>query len=95
MPLHIIKQSPFDSPSLAQCKLTLSAGDAILFIENGIYCLNHTDSELQKLAENYSLYILSPDAETRGISNFPDYVTAIDYEEFVKLTIEFSASISW
>jgi|UniRef100_Q3AP77 tRNA 2-thiouridine synthesizing protein B len=95
--LHTINKSPFDSSSMETCFRFLQAGDAVLFLEDGVYAAQAgtkfaqaVDGALQKNA----LYVLEPDATARGIKNFVSGVQPIDYEGFVELVEQHQVN-SW
>lgn len=95
MVLHLVKHSPFNSNALEDCIKLLVPTDGILLLENGAYGLIWQPDTMQTLSQSYELYILEPDAITRGISSIPQYFTAVNYGGFVDLTLKFDKSISW
>ncbi len=97
--LHIIQKSPFQSQNLDNCLQNLTAGDAILFIEDGVLgLLNNTKlaRQLKKHQEFIFMYALGADLETRGIQNqIISDIQLINYDGFVELTVAHSPITTW
>ena len=92
--LHTINRSP-DSNLLESCIKVVSAGDAILFIEDGVY---HCTSpiNLQTIIETVKVYGLREDMLTRAtLAKTMDSVEAIDTARFVWLCCEHDKVVSW
>jgi len=92
--LHTINRSP-DSKLLESCLKIINAGDAILFIEDGVY---HCASviNLQTIVETVKVYGLREDMLARA--TFPkskDSVVEIDTSRFVELCCEHDKVVSW
>ncbi len=92
--LHTINRSP-DSNLLESCIKVVSAGDAILFIEDGVYhCILLTN--LPTIAETVRVYGLREDMLARAtLSKTMDRVEAIDTARFVGLCCEHDKVVSW
>ena len=93
--LHIINQSPLDSDSLKRClslfgETSQTVADSILLIEEGVYGLLKKD-----LPTHIKLYALKADVEARGLTCQHAFVTFIDANEFVDLTISHDKSLTW
>jgi len=98
--LHTINKSPFDRNSFASCMRVISDGDAILFIEDGIYAATAgtSFSDAVKAATNsHTVYVLGPDLSARGMSNdgVVEGINVVDYEGFVDLVVEHDKTNSW
>ena len=93
--LHIVKHSPFISPSLSQCLSRLAERDGVLLIGDGAYALQQLDSVLAALGAENKLYVLREDAKARGIKISHNDVHELDYPGFVQLTVEYPKSLSW
>ncbi|MFW2440103.1 MAG: sulfurtransferase complex subunit TusB [Arenicellales bacterium] len=98
--LHTINKSPFDRNSLDSCLRVISDGDAILFIEDGVYAATAGNSfaNAVKAAENsHSVYVLGPDLSARGMKEdgIVEGVKVVDYEGFVDLVTEYDKVNSW
>ena len=72
--------------TLKSCMREMQDADSVLFIGEGVY----------DLAEfpNATTYVLAEDAELRGI-HVPDSLKKIDYDGFVDLVTQTSASVTW
>jgi len=92
--LHTINGSP--TSALAQQFLAaISSGDAVLFLEDGVY---HTQSQFlpAPLPENVKLYGLREDCTARAVLEKVDAkVNLINYADFVALSCEHDRVISW
>lgn len=92
--LHTISRSP-DSNLLKSCLNVISPGDAILFIEDGVY---HCGSQLslQAIIETVKIYGLREDMLARAtLSKTIDGVEIIDTTRFVELCCERDKVVSW
>ena len=92
--LHTINRSP-ENKLLKSCLSVISAGDAILFIEDGVYyCASQID--LQTIAESVKVYGLREDMLARAtLPMIVDGVEAIDTAGFVSLCCEHDKVVSW
>ena len=92
--LHTINRSP-DSNLLKSCLNVINAGDAILFIEDGVYhCASQTN--LQTIDGKLKVYGLREDMLARAtLSKTMDRVEAIDTARFVELCCEHDKVVSW
>ena len=96
MILHTLNQTT--EPLFNTCLNTITPGDSLLLIENGVYIGIEQSHSTQRLAalKNIHLYALKPDCEALGICAllFPN-IQLIDYPGFVKLCTEHKQVISW
>ncbi|MEZ7909292.1 MAG: sulfurtransferase complex subunit TusB [Pseudomonadales bacterium] len=85
MILHTVNKSAYSTSILTDLEKFLAKPDMILFIEDGVLGLSHSD--LISLNEACSgIYALSPDINARGIdAHVPAFVTRVDYQGFVEL----------
>ena len=91
--LHLISKSPASS-LLQSCQAVLSEGDAILFIEDGIY--HNGDAAIESIPSDIVISVLKEDCIARGIRNSKfDRIDVIDYEGFVKLSCDYDKVVSW
>ena len=105
MLLHTVNKSAFDNSALGDCLAVVSADDAVLLIENGVYgALNNSPSKLSHIenikqlsASGTRFYVLQADCEARGLaeSALLPAVTVVDDAGFVALAAEASAIQSW
>lgn len=87
--LHVIATSPSTSKLYDLCA-AVSQGDALLFIEDGVYFAQDLHSLSPLPTQQY--FFLGEDAAARGISAPDRYV---DYIGFVDLTAQYERSLSW
>ena len=69
------------------CLRAMAKGDAILLIEDGVYNLLSEQLQCQH-------FVLEVDAKARGVA-LSKHGKAIDYDEFVALTVNNDNVISW
>jgi tRNA 2-thiouridine synthesizing protein B len=94
MTLHIVSKSPFSSQALHDCLQSLTEGDALLLLEDGVYALKH--QALHDLQEA-KVYCLIADSEARGMqasSTLPS-VEMINDARWVQLCTEHNPIVSW
>jgi tRNA 2-thiouridine synthesizing protein B len=92
--LHLIFNSISDQDALNRCIELAQQDDEILLLENGVYCAQHPKGIQQLTNANVQTYVLSSDAQSRGIAIAAPF-TAIDQTTFVQLTVKHQKSISW
>lgn len=106
MILHTVNKSPFDSNTLRDCLRVITASDALLLIENGVYAAiaPRQDKDQQHLTEIKNLaaigtrfYVLKADLVARGIQEktLSPWFETSDDQGFVDLVVEASAVQSW
>ena len=95
--LHIVNQSPFASTVLKQCMDRLNGGDGLVLLEDGVYSATSQHPHAQSISNIKRCYAIKNDLLARGIhlDDILENIQLIDYDEFVKLTIEFPLSHSW
>lgn len=98
--LHTINKSVFHSPNLADIFSRFNSGDAVLFLEDGVYSATATSpitKEIVKaLANNVKAYYLEKDAIARGVNaNISECLTPVNHAEFVHLTTVHLRVMSW
>ena len=92
--LHTLNKSP-DSMLLESCLAVLNEGDAILFIEDGIY---HCASakRIESIGDSTKVYGLREDMLARAmLAKIVDKVEVIDTAQFVDLCCEHDKVVSW
>jgi len=93
--LHIVNQSPFEKPCLKQCLDSFSSGDAIIFLENGVYSLLPDHTQAPQLISK-KCYAIKADIEARGLAGTQkSSTTLIDFKDFVQLCTEYDLVQSW
>lgn len=90
MPLFIIRTSPFTSQAFEQCLNIMTETDAMVLIGDGVYVCADATASIQQAP----IYALKDDMQARGLSSC-NAVTAIDYKDFVELTIGFAPYVNW
>ena len=90
MVLHLIQRSPFASTALADCLKIIDKEDSILFMQDGVYALNHESLEI--ITNTY--YCLQDDTIARGLKH--DCAGKfVSYQNFVSLCTQHKKVISW
>lgn len=98
--LHTVNKSPFEKNSLESCLRLAKSGSDILLIEDGVYAALRETQYTGKVSEalgNHRLYVLGPDLQARGIATerVVEGIEIIDYDGFVKLTVENDRCQAW
>ncbi|UTV98500.1 hypothetical protein KDW99_14725 [Marinomonas rhizomae] len=95
MRLHQINQLDYPAALETTWQNSVQSGDQILLIEEGFLRLIQHTSTLQTLLEKTQaeFYYLQSDATAYGLS--PKLGTALSEEEWVELTFNAEANISW
>lgn len=94
--IHLQRTSAFNSTDFEQCVLSIKPNDALVFIDDGCYCLTHKAlTELQKKCPLLAIFHIAVHAQARAIS--ASYTTSkpIDLEKLVALTFEYDSVITW
>ncbi len=95
--LHTINKSPFGSNSFKTSVRFIQSGDPILFLEDGVYCVqanNKYSKSIKDILKKNPVYALGPDLNARGISDITNGVFSISYEGFVELVEKHNVN-SW
>ena len=87
--LHTLSALP-GSEACADCLRLLDEGDALLLLGDGV----HTIQAVANLA-GIELYLLSPDAVARGLTDRPENIAGLDMAGFVALTERFVRQVAW
>lgn len=92
--LHTIARSPRSS-LLSSCQGVLNQGDAILFIEDGVYyCLDN--DALAALPRSCRVFALREDIQARGLAaRLPAGVERVSTKKFVGLCCDFDKVVNW
>ena len=98
--LHTVNKSPFERNSLDSCLRLAVKGSGILLLEDGVYAALKNSEGSQALSSrsgNFSLYVLGPDIEARGLAGKPliEGCDVVDYSGFVDLAAEYDTVQSW
>tara|TARA_R110002072_G_scaffold4663_3_gene32409 strand:- start:16715 stop:17029 length:315 start_codon:yes stop_codon:yes gene_type:complete len=100
--LHIISASPFSTGVLQRCLNVCAPGDAILFIQNGVYIVQNPglltgeDWKDEGLTDRGTeVYVLTEDLDARGLTVGQRNLQPISYDGFVTLVCRHRNSINW
>lgn len=102
--LHTLNKTQSVSLLNSQLSQCMSAGDAVILIEDGVYqCMSLSNTSNISNQEHWSdkaasIYVLSDDARARGIpieSIKHPKIIFISYQEFVTLTLKHNKVVSW
>ena len=98
--LHTINKSPFEKNTLETCLRLADDGASILYIEDGVYSVVKNTKYEQLISDKMSkikMYVLEPDLKARGLdkSSLINNIEVIDYQGFVKLTVENGKIQNW
>lgn len=92
--LHTVSQSP-KSRLLESCLNIVSDGDAILFIEDGVYYCKREDL-LEQITNTVKCFGLKEDLIARGLQiKGESTVENASYRKFVELCVNYDKVISW
>jgi len=91
MVLHILNKTARYQTMLSELAACIEACDSILLIEDAVYLCKQGFALLNKAAQ---VYVLSDDAVARGVKVSPPY-KAVDYSEFVNLSLTHDKTLSW
>ena len=104
MTLHIVSTSPFSSTLFEGVFKRCSNNDGIMLIQDGVYALNHVDVTRQLEELNLSLgvacFALEDDVVARAnqlksTGSDSELIKTISMQDFVALTLDYKAVISW
>lgn len=96
MILHTVKTSPFQTLALADCLNMLAENDTLLLIEDAVVASRAQHpcyAQLEQLAGQGRLMVLTADLEARGIEN--SVGTRCSYLDFVNLVINHKSQLAW
>lgn len=94
--LHTINKSPAQPAPFDACLAALSAGDAVLLIEEGVYHAVDTAAMARLTARGASVHVLAPDLTARGLdARLIAAVTPVDHTGFVDLCRQHGRVQSW
>ena len=91
--LHTINKT---GQPLELCLRSLSQGDSLLFIEDGVYQLLEAQDVLEDISRSFKLFALDADFAARGVSGASQILaTPVSYRQFVELTESHDKILSW
>ncbi len=98
--LHTVNKSPFERNALCTCFGHITAGDAVLMIEDGVIGARKgatTAAMVQAALQKGKVYALSSDLAARGIkpADVIDGIQLVDYGGFVDLVTQHGRTVSW
>ena len=98
--LHTLNKSSFSHSTLASCIAVCLDSDAILLIEDGVYCglenAPYSEDLQQLINRGIKVFALSNDVAARGLKDRIQHnIQLIDYDGFVQLSIAQRCVQSW
>jgi len=97
--LHTVNKSPFEKNSLDSCLRMTKKGNAILFIEDGVYAATKgtaVSEQVKQAMGDVTIYALEPDLKARGVTDkVMDGIKLVDYAGFVDLVAEHDKVQAW
>ena len=98
--LHTVNKSPFEKNALKSCLSHLSAGDAVLMIEDGVVGARKGSSAapmVQAALQTGKVYALAPDLAARGIKpqDIVSGIELVDYSGFADLVANHGRTVAW
>ena len=75
-----------------RCQALVNKEDGIVLFEDAVLLLAENSKHF--FNSDFQLYVLKADLDARAIKAIPE-VVAIDYDEWVELTLKFDKTISW
>lgn len=92
--LHTLNKAP-SAQMLASCTKTLQKGDAIIFIEDGVYHVLEA-ALLESIPPKVGVYGLREDISARGLADkCEESIEVVGYRSFVELCVEHDKIVSW
>lgn len=95
--LHMLTHSPFTDSRLSSCLRIVGHNDALLLCGDAVYALQPGCAQLQALElmpASIAVFALDEDLQARNIA-VGARAQAIDYPEFVELSMRFAKVNSW
>ena len=92
--LYTLSKSPTHK-QLDSCSRYLDNGDALLFIQDGVYhCVD--ENLLANLDSKFPLYALKEDIAARGLGDkILESLEPVSYRKFVELCTQYDKVVSW
>ncbi|MBI6854894.1 sulfurtransferase complex subunit TusB [Pseudomonas cichorii] len=95
--LHVLSHSPFADTRLDSCLSLLGPDDGLLLCGDATYALMPSSAPrlaLEKQLPALKLFALDEDLKARNLL-LPEGATAVDYPDFVELSIRFDKVNTW
>ena len=95
--LHTVNKSPFNHNALKSCLDRVHSGDSVILLEDGVYGALVSQPWAMLMNPSAQYYAIADDITARGLSEekLLSHITLIDYNTFVELTTQHSATHSW
>jgi sulfur relay protein TusB/DsrH len=90
--LHIMRH-PYASDSYERCISQLESDGHLVLIEDAVYAWLRDDRRLQQLVQSGRISVLRADVNARGLEVCDSVL--IDYQGLVKLTEQYTPSLTW
>ncbi len=89
--LHLIARAPLGSDIVGRCIASAVAGDAVLFLGQGVVAARHVAP-----VDGVSLHAHADDVSRLALRDqLPSFVQLIEDRRFVELVVQFRVSVSW
>jgi tRNA 2-thiouridine synthesizing protein B len=72
----------------------IASNDGLLLMQDAVYVLQHSELS-KKLGQLNNVYILTDDLEARALNCNLSYVHKLNYDDFVKLSLDYEKVLSW
>ncbi|MEE8042993.1 MAG: sulfurtransferase complex subunit TusB [Pseudomonadales bacterium] len=99
MKLHTVNKSPMRDDAMSQCLSVAASGSCVLLLEDGVYGALRGGSLSRSITDaldRLRIFALAPDVTARGLdAHLVEGVALVDYDGFVRLTIECDAVVPW
>ena len=92
--LHLIQKSPFQTSCLSECLNIAKPEDQFILMQDGVYAIQKSDFT----NDFKNIFVLSDDLTARGLelnNQSASNIKAINYEQFVALTLNTDKTMSW
>lgn len=94
--IHLQRTSAFNNHVFEQCLLSIKPNDALVFLDDGCYNINHNAFiELQKSAPSVVVYHIQEHATARSVQYNNLQSTPISMTKLVELTFQYGSVITW
>lgn len=94
MQLHIISHSPYKNTIFTQALATATANDKLLLVDEGVYALTGVYKQ-QIQAHPTACFAIKEHLALRGLPLDEDAAELIDFDTFVRLSLDAQHCLSW
>jgi len=94
--LHIQRTSAYEKNDFVQCIQSIKPDDALVFIDDGCYNLNHSlFTHLKKQHPTLAVFHLHTHAKARFIEFDKNLSKPISITQLIALTFRYDSTITW